>query len=425
MEHLRTVPHANVVACVGSGEVRMGSRVCLPLQLCTSVVLEEVMATRGLGAATLASYFSQAAAGLAHCHAHGVFHLDVKPDNMLVAAGGVLKIADFGCGVLAPAPVVLPAAPAVAVAVAVAGCESGGEAWWWSPVASAAVAVAAVPCAQTAGGQGFRTTAPCGTMAYSAPEAVVCQLVVGPGAAEAGTRGLGGEAHWEPEVPVVDPAVRARVAYDAASADVWSLGVSMLVAATGLFPWDVAHGSDARYAYWAGAWGSVTRTSTSGAGGAGGARVSPAGMERLVQALHRLVVDQSGRQVAADTLALLALMLNPCAEARVSMQEVVEALGAAVGGSDGSCSGCGSGCGSGPSGAESTTTPLLGGSLSCRCSAGACASDDDDGDDGVSVRTGAMSLVASRACSSGVDSDAVAAMAGTTCSGGTAACAVL
>jgi membrane-associated tyrosine/threonine-specific cdc2-inhibitory kinase len=36
------------------------------------------------------------ASGLAHCHAHGVLHLDVKPDNVFVARDGAYKIGDFG-----------------------------------------------------------------------------------------------------------------------------------------------------------------------------------------------------------------------------------------------------------------------------------------------------------------------------------------
>lgn len=36
------------------------------------------------------------ASGLAHCHAHGVLHLDVKPDNVFIARDGVYKIGDFG-----------------------------------------------------------------------------------------------------------------------------------------------------------------------------------------------------------------------------------------------------------------------------------------------------------------------------------------
>ena len=39
---------------------------------------------------------AQAAAGLAHAHAAGLVHRDVKPHNLLVAADGTVKVADFG-----------------------------------------------------------------------------------------------------------------------------------------------------------------------------------------------------------------------------------------------------------------------------------------------------------------------------------------
>ena len=32
-----------------------------------------------------------------HCHAYGVAHRDVKPDNILIGADYDLKLADFGC----------------------------------------------------------------------------------------------------------------------------------------------------------------------------------------------------------------------------------------------------------------------------------------------------------------------------------------
>jgi serine/threonine protein kinase len=38
----------------------------------------------------------QAAAGLAHAHAEGVVHRDVKPGNLLVRSDGTVKVADFG-----------------------------------------------------------------------------------------------------------------------------------------------------------------------------------------------------------------------------------------------------------------------------------------------------------------------------------------
>ena len=49
----------------------------------------ELRKTRGL------NYFQQACKGIIACHAAGIIHLDIKPENMLFS-GGMLKISDFG-----------------------------------------------------------------------------------------------------------------------------------------------------------------------------------------------------------------------------------------------------------------------------------------------------------------------------------------
>lgn len=41
-------------------------------------------------------YLSDVMQGLHHIHKHKLAHLDIKPENMLVGADGVLKIADMG-----------------------------------------------------------------------------------------------------------------------------------------------------------------------------------------------------------------------------------------------------------------------------------------------------------------------------------------
>ena len=42
------------------------------------------------------SFTYQIFRGLAFCHARGVMHRDLKPQNLLVEADGTLKLADFG-----------------------------------------------------------------------------------------------------------------------------------------------------------------------------------------------------------------------------------------------------------------------------------------------------------------------------------------
>ena len=44
------------------------------------------------------------AAGLAHAHRHGVIHRDVRPRNIVIAPGGVVKLANFDLAFIPNAP---------------------------------------------------------------------------------------------------------------------------------------------------------------------------------------------------------------------------------------------------------------------------------------------------------------------------------
>nr|WP_042178223.1 serine/threonine-protein kinase [Kibdelosporangium sp. MJ126-NF4]CEL13055.1 putative serine/threonine protein kinase [Kibdelosporangium sp. MJ126-NF4]CTQ98742.1 putative serine/threonine protein kinase [Kibdelosporangium sp. MJ126-NF4] len=77
--------------------VEHDARPCLVMEYLPSNTLAAVLADRGtLPADEVARIGAQIASALAVAHAAGILHRDVKPDNVLIAPDGTVKITDFG-----------------------------------------------------------------------------------------------------------------------------------------------------------------------------------------------------------------------------------------------------------------------------------------------------------------------------------------
>jgi serine/threonine protein kinase len=94
LDALEALDHPAVVALRGHG-VHDGHPF-LVLERCDGGCLATVLADGPLGPDRAAELGAVLAEGLAHAHARGVVHRDVKPANVLLVEGGTPKLADFG-----------------------------------------------------------------------------------------------------------------------------------------------------------------------------------------------------------------------------------------------------------------------------------------------------------------------------------------
>jgi len=91
------ISHKNVMKAYQVGVI--GGQFFLEIELVEGEDLESMVARSAyLNAATATNIVLQAAQGLAVAHEKNIIHRDIKPENILVAADGVVKVADFGLG---------------------------------------------------------------------------------------------------------------------------------------------------------------------------------------------------------------------------------------------------------------------------------------------------------------------------------------
>src|SRR5262249_39901364 len=85
-------PNICIIHAVDPGELAP----MIVMEYVEGQALEDLLAGAPLPDATASSYARQIALGMAEAHRQGVVHGDLKPANVMVTSGGLIKIMDFG-----------------------------------------------------------------------------------------------------------------------------------------------------------------------------------------------------------------------------------------------------------------------------------------------------------------------------------------
>jgi serine/threonine protein kinase len=115
--------HPNVVAVYDAGEAD-GGRPYIVMEYVDGTTLE---GQGPLPPAEAVALVVQACHGLAHAHAAGLVHRDVKPHNLLLRTDGTLKVADFGIARAAEATALTQVGSILGTAAYLAPEQAAGE----------------------------------------------------------------------------------------------------------------------------------------------------------------------------------------------------------------------------------------------------------------------------------------------------------
>jgi hypothetical protein len=94
--HAGVLAHENIARIYDYDEPGVAHRPFLVMELVDGPALADLLATRPLEPTEVLDLVAQSAAGLAAAHRAGLVHRDIRPGNLLLAGGDVVKITNFG-----------------------------------------------------------------------------------------------------------------------------------------------------------------------------------------------------------------------------------------------------------------------------------------------------------------------------------------
>ncbi|MGE3820974.1 MAG: serine/threonine-protein kinase, partial [Isosphaeraceae bacterium] len=98
MKLVGRLDHPNVIRAFDADQ--LGKLLYIAMEYAPGQTLSQYLRKGGLEPLAMAEYGAQAARGLAHAHAQGIVHRDVKPSNILLTDDKHVKVLDLGLGVL-------------------------------------------------------------------------------------------------------------------------------------------------------------------------------------------------------------------------------------------------------------------------------------------------------------------------------------